>query len=89
MVIGGSPDTVAQQLEEAIRNLRIGHLMALFQIQSMDRELTEYSLRLFADKVLPKVRGIWAKEGYEDRWWPQGATRNSRRKAVAAAEAAL
>jgi hypothetical protein len=55
----------------------------------MDRELTEYSLRLFADKVLPKVRGIWAKEGYEDRWWPQGATRNSRRKAVAAAEAAL
>src|ERR1700730_15657182 len=89
MVIGGSPDTVAQQLEEAIRNLRIGHLMALFQIQSMDRELTEYSLQLFADKVLPKVRGIWAKEGYEDRWWPQGATRNSRRKAVAAAEAAL
>jgi len=75
MVIGGSPDTVAGQLEEAIRNLRIGHLMVILQIQSMDRQLTEYNSRLFADKVLPKLRGIWSHEGYEDHWWPQGATR--------------
>ncbi|WP_439816627.1 LLM class flavin-dependent oxidoreductase [Zavarzinia sp. CC-PAN008] len=76
VVIGGSPDTVAARLEEAVRNLRVGHLMIIMQIQSMDRELTEYNTRLFADKVLPRIRNIWDKEGYVDHWWPQGATRN-------------
>ena len=76
MVIGGSPDTVAAQIEEAVRNIRVGHLMVILQIQSMDPELTAYSSGLFAEKVLPKIKGIWDKEGYADRWWPQGATRN-------------
>jgi hypothetical protein len=76
MVIGGSPATVAAQIEEAVRNIRVGHLMVILQIQSMDPELTAYSSGLFAEKVLPKIRGIWDKEGYTDRWWPQGATRN-------------
>jgi alkanesulfonate monooxygenase SsuD/methylene tetrahydromethanopterin reductase-like flavin-dependent oxidoreductase (luciferase family) len=77
-VIGGSPDTVVAELENAIRTLRIGHLMVILQIQSMDRELTEYNTRMFAEKVLPRLRPIWEKEGYVDRWWPQGATRNAR-----------
>ena len=75
MVIGGGPDPVAEQLEELVRNLHVGHLMVILQIQSMDRELTSYNTRLFGEKVLPKIRGIWDKEGYEDHWWPQGATR--------------
>lgn len=77
MVVGGSPETVAQKLEEGIRDLRIGHLMVIMQLQSMDRELTEYNTRLFAEKVLPRLRNIWLKEGYQDHWWPQGATRFS------------
>ncbi len=77
MVVGGSPETVVQQLEEGIRDLRIGHLMAIMQLQSMDKELTEYSMRLFAERVLPKLRNIWLKEGYKDHWWPRGATRFS------------
>ena len=85
MVIGGSPDTVAVQLEEAIRNLRVGHLMIIMQIQSMDRELTEYNTRLFAEKVLPRIRGIWDKEGYTDQWWPRAATRNASARARAEA----
>ena len=76
MVVGGSPETVAQQLEEGVRDLRIGHLMAILQIQSMDNELTRYNMRLFADKVLPRLRGLWEREGYQDHWWPSGATRN-------------
>jgi hypothetical protein len=76
MVIGGSPATVATQIEEAVRNIRVGHLMIILQIQSMDPELTAYSTVLFAEKVLPRIKGIWDKEGYVDRWWPQGATRN-------------
>jgi hypothetical protein len=50
--------------------------MVILQIQSMEPELTAYSTGLFAEKVLPKIKGIWDKEGYVDRWWPQGATRN-------------
>ena len=76
MVVGGSPETVAQQLEEGVRDLRIGHLMVILQIQSMDNELTRYNMGLFADKVLPRLRGLWEREGYQDHWWPSGAARN-------------
>ena len=51
--------------------------MVILQIQSMDRELTEHNTRLFAEKVMPRIRTIWDKEGYRDHWWPLGATRNS------------
>jgi alkanesulfonate monooxygenase SsuD/methylene tetrahydromethanopterin reductase-like flavin-dependent oxidoreductase (luciferase family) len=78
MVVGGGPDTVAEKLEEGIRDLRIGHLLVVLQVQSMDHDLTKYNTRLFAEKVLPRVRRIWEKEGYRDHWWPQGATRHSR-----------
>ena len=84
IVVGGSPETVAQQLEEGMRDLRVGHLMVILQIQSMDRELTEYNTRLFADKVLPRLRTIWDKEGYVDHWWPQGATRGQAARKEAA-----
>jgi len=76
MVVGGSPQTVADQLEEGVRDLRIGHLMVILQIQSMDRELTDYNMRLFAGNVLPRLRGLWERKGYQDHWWPTGATRN-------------
>jgi len=39
--------------------------------------------------VLPKIKGIWDKEGYVDRWWPQGATRNQPRLAQTSAAARL
>jgi hypothetical protein len=76
-VIGGSPDTVVAQIEDAVKSLRIGHLMVILQLQSMDRELTEYNTRLFAEKVLPRIRHLWDKEGHIDHWWPQGATRQA------------
>ncbi|ABQ67808.1 luciferase family protein [Rhizorhabdus wittichii RW1] len=73
-VIGGSPETVADVLEESIRDLRVGHLMFILQIQSMDRELTEYNMRLFAERVMPRIRRIWDDEGHVDHWWPARAT---------------
>jgi hypothetical protein len=39
-------------------------------IGNMPDELVRMNTELFADKVLPKLRGRWP--GYEDRWWPQG-----------------
>jgi alkanesulfonate monooxygenase SsuD/methylene tetrahydromethanopterin reductase-like flavin-dependent oxidoreductase (luciferase family) len=77
-VIAGSPETVAQRLEEAVRTLRVGHLVGIFQLQSMDSELTKYNTTMFAEKVLPKIGTIWDAEGYEDHWWPSGATRGAK-----------
>lgn len=70
-VIGGSPQSVADQLEEATRKLRIGNMMVLLQIGSMPHELTKKNIALFAKEVLPKVHDIWDDEGWENHWWPK------------------
>jgi hypothetical protein len=88
-VIGGGPDTVVAGIEEAVRSLRIGHLLVLLQIQSMDHELALYNTRMFAEKVLPRISGIWDKEGYQDHWWPQGAARHNRHLAKSGAAPSL
>jgi alkanesulfonate monooxygenase SsuD/methylene tetrahydromethanopterin reductase-like flavin-dependent oxidoreductase (luciferase family) len=72
-IIAGSPDTVADRLIEASQRLRVGNLIALLQIGSMSHELTKKNLTLFAEGVMPKIRGLWQSEGWEHRWWPQGA----------------
>lgn len=67
-VISGSPDTVRGKLEANVKRLRIGHLMLLCQIGSMPKELTLRNTAMFAEKVMPGLRGIWEGE-WEDRWW--------------------
>ena len=44
-VVIGSPDTVREQLEEACKELRIGHLCAMLQFGNMSDELTRYNTR--------------------------------------------
>ncbi|HEX2172762.1 MAG TPA: LLM class flavin-dependent oxidoreductase [Dehalococcoidia bacterium] len=72
-IIAGNPATVADRLIEAAQSLRFGNLIALLQIGSMPHELTKKNLTLFAEEVLPRLRPVWAEEGWEHRWWPQGA----------------
>ena len=62
---------MADQLEEAIRKLRVGNLMVLLHIGSMPHELTKKNIALFAKEVLPKVHHIWDDEGWENLWWPE------------------
>jgi len=66
-ILGGSPESVRQQLEEAARALRVGHLMVLLQFGSMPPELVRKNTELFAREVMPHVRHLWSE--YEDRWW--------------------
>jgi alkanesulfonate monooxygenase SsuD/methylene tetrahydromethanopterin reductase-like flavin-dependent oxidoreductase (luciferase family) len=66
-VIAGSPDTVAERMEDVIKGLRVGQLMCLMQIGNMPREKVLYNTKLFADKVMPRLRNVWS--GYEDNWW--------------------
>ena len=35
----------------------------------MSKDLTRYNTKLFAEQVMPKLKGHFA--GWEDRWWPQ------------------
>jgi hypothetical protein len=72
-IIAGSPATVADRLIEAAKGLRVGNVMALLQIGSMPHELTKKNLTLYAEEVMPRIRNLWADEGWEHRWWPQGA----------------
>ena len=71
LVIGGSPASVRDQLEEAIRKLRVGNLMVLLHIGSMPHELTMKNVDLFGREVLPHLRHIWEDEGWENHWWPE------------------
>ena len=67
-VIIGSPDEVAQQLWEVAVNLNVGNLMLLLQFGNMDKQTAKYNTKLFAERVAPKMRGLF--DEWEHRWWP-------------------
>ena len=75
-VIIGSPDEVAEQLREVARNLNVGHLMLLLQFGNMGKELCRYNTKLFAERVMPRVRDVFSE--WEDRWWPRPMAADSR-----------
>ncbi len=70
-IIAGTPSQVTEQLEQVIKDLRIGHLMVLNQFGSMPHDLAMENIRMTATEVVPNLRHLWSE--YEDHWWPQGA----------------
>ncbi len=75
-VIIGSPDEVADQLKKVATDLNVGHLMLLLQFGCMGKDLAGYNTRLFAEKVMPQLTGLFSE--WEDRWWPQPMSRELR-----------
>lgn len=68
MIIAGSPDTVAEKVEELARGLRVGTILGIFHNGDQPDWKTRLSTRLFAEEVMPRLRGMW--EDYdENRWW--------------------
>ena len=74
-IVAGTPSQVAEQLEQVIKDLRVGHLMILNQFGSAPHELALENIELTAKKVLPRLRHLWSD--YEDHWWPQNAIRRA------------
>jgi alkanesulfonate monooxygenase SsuD/methylene tetrahydromethanopterin reductase-like flavin-dependent oxidoreductase (luciferase family) len=70
-VIAGSPQTVAEKLEEVVDTLRCGHLMLLCHFGDMPSETVRYNASRFINEVAPKLRDKFAD--WEDRWSPQTA----------------
>lgn len=56
MFFCGSPETVRQQLEEAWKDLRFEHLLTMLQFGTLPADLTQKSMKLFAEKVMPALR---------------------------------
>src|SRR5262249_40075856 len=75
-VIIGSPEEVVAQLTELATDLNVGHLMLLMQFGCMGKELAAHNTKLFADGVMPRLKGLFSE--WEDRWWPQPMARPER-----------
>jgi alkanesulfonate monooxygenase SsuD/methylene tetrahydromethanopterin reductase-like flavin-dependent oxidoreductase (luciferase family) len=56
MFICGSPETVRQTLEFHQKDIGFNVLVAMMQIGSAPAELTQRSMKLFAEKVMPSLR---------------------------------
>ena len=54
--IVGSPDTVYEQLEEALGRLGTGNLLGLFQLGTLPAAETKRNLELFSSEVMPRLR---------------------------------
>jgi hypothetical protein len=68
LVIAGSPDTVAGQMEELAKSLRVGTVFCLQHMGDMADWKTRYSTQLFAEKVMPRLKDIWSE--YDgSKWW--------------------
>ncbi len=65
----GSAETVTEQLEHLLTTVRAGHLVGVFQVGSMPHDLTLRSTRLFATRVIPRLRHLWGD--YADYWSPR------------------
>lgn len=72
-VIVGGPASVRDQLVELVRELRVGNLLVALHMGSMPHELTLKNIDLFSREVLPHLRPLWEDEGWQHRWWPDGA----------------
>lgn len=70
-VVCGSPDTVAETLLSHAREYRIGNLHAMLQFGSMSNELAQDNIDLFSSAVMPRLKSLWADEGYQHHWWPE------------------
>lgn len=74
-IIAGSPERVRQRLEEMVKELRVGQLIACLHMGNLSEETAAMNTHLMATKVLPGLRNLWSE--HEDRWTPE-AVRNAR-----------
>jgi alkanesulfonate monooxygenase SsuD/methylene tetrahydromethanopterin reductase-like flavin-dependent oxidoreductase (luciferase family) len=75
-LIIGSPDEVTEQIRELATTLNVGQLMLLMQFGNLPTEIVKYNTRLFAEKVIPKLRSLFSE--WENRWWPKPLERRQR-----------
>jgi alkanesulfonate monooxygenase SsuD/methylene tetrahydromethanopterin reductase-like flavin-dependent oxidoreductase (luciferase family) len=68
-VIAGSPETVRQRMEELIKTLHVGNIFCLMHVGNMPADKCMYSTKLFAERVMPKLRHLFPEYADDDRFW--------------------
>jgi alkanesulfonate monooxygenase SsuD/methylene tetrahydromethanopterin reductase-like flavin-dependent oxidoreductase (luciferase family) len=68
-IIAGSPETVRQRMEDMIQGLHVGNVFCLLHVGDMPKEKCMYSTKLFAEKVMPKLRGLFPEHASDNRFW--------------------
>jgi alkanesulfonate monooxygenase SsuD/methylene tetrahydromethanopterin reductase-like flavin-dependent oxidoreductase (luciferase family) len=68
-VIAGSPETVRQRMEELIKGLNVGNIFCLMHVGNMPADKCMYSTKLFAEKVMPKLRHMFPDWADDNRFW--------------------
>ena len=58
MFVCGSPETVTEILARRFDEMGYGNLVCMLQFGTLPRELTEKSMTLFANEVMPKLRHL-------------------------------
>jgi alkanesulfonate monooxygenase SsuD/methylene tetrahydromethanopterin reductase-like flavin-dependent oxidoreductase (luciferase family) len=80
-LVAGEPDEVAARLRQIAVDLNVGQLMLLLQFGNMDKALTRYNTRLFAERVMPQIADLFDDQ-WEDHWWPTGLSARATAEAV-------
>ena len=62
-LVAGSPATVADRINDMADKLNVGHLMMLLHFGNMSKETTMYNTRMFAEKVIPRLRPRFQRMG--------------------------
>ena len=70
-MIAGSPETVRQRMEELIKGLNVGNIFCLMHVGNMPADKCMYSTKLFAEKVMPKLRNMFPDWDHDNRFWTQ------------------
>ncbi|MFI4964393.1 MAG: LLM class flavin-dependent oxidoreductase [Caulobacterales bacterium] len=68
-VIAGSPETVRQRMEDLIKGLHVGNIFCLMHVGNMPADKCMYSTKLFAEKVMPKLRHMFPDWADDHRFW--------------------
>jgi alkanesulfonate monooxygenase SsuD/methylene tetrahydromethanopterin reductase-like flavin-dependent oxidoreductase (luciferase family) len=68
-VIAGSPETVRQRMEDLCKSLNVGNIFCLMHVGNMPKEKCMYSTKLFAEKVIPKLRNMFPEFKNDERFW--------------------
>lgn len=70
-IIAGSPETVRQRMEDLIKGLNVGNIFCLMHVGDMPADKCMYSTKLFAEKVMPKLRNMFPDWDHDNRFWTQ------------------
>ncbi len=52
-----------------IQGLHVGNVFCLLHVGDMPKEKCMYSTKLFAEKVMPKLRGLFPEHASDNRFW--------------------